>query len=260
MTAILVSVAVAPLLREPSLSSEQVSQMVLGEAASVIEQRGAMLSVSTLLDGYAGWIHSGYTHALPIGEAEAWLARAAWSEGAVLADRDGSAVRAPHRSRLVPQDDEMVSLPNGHLAEVLSGTVRPYADVVRDAREETSAEWAWNEFAATPYLWGGITASGIDCSGLVQTTYLARGTVLPRDSSDQVAHGAVIEFADRAPGDLVFFRGEDTERITHVALLVERDEIVHSTIAVGQVVRESWLDGSRASSLRQRVVAVRRVN
>ena len=62
-----------------------------------------------------------------------------------------------------------------------------------------------------------------------------------------------------APGDLCFFRGETTERITHVAFYAGEDTIVHSTVACGEVVRERWEDGSRASALRRRFVSARRV-
>jgi cell wall-associated NlpC family hydrolase len=61
------------------------------------------------------------------------------------------------------------------------------------------------------------------------------------------------------PGDLCFFRGEATERITHVAIYAGDDTLVHSTVACGEVVRERWADGARAAALRQRFVSARRV-
>jgi len=94
VTGLLARVAVAPLLAAPSLGTEQVSQLVLGEGAEVLERQGAMLRVRTLLDAYEGWIHSGYVHQLPLADAVAWVANAAWSEGALLEGPDGNAVRA----------------------------------------------------------------------------------------------------------------------------------------------------------------------
>jgi len=100
---------------------------------------------------------------------------------------------------------------------------------------------------------------GVDCSGVVQTTFLARGITLPRDSSEQVACGAAVSPDAVRPGDLLFFRGGDGERVTHVAFAGEADTLVHSTIACGGMVQEPWLPGSRAASLRERLVAVRRL-
>lgn len=124
---------------------------------------------------------------------------------------------------------------------------------------EAPAEWAWREFAETPYLWGGVTASGIDGSGLVQITFLARGVILPRDARDQAESGSAVDPVAMQAGDLLFFRGEETDRITHVAILAAPDQIVHSTVETGGVTREPWHVGSRAAPLRQRLVAVRRL-
>lgn len=259
MNGLLACVAVAPLLGAPSLGAEQVSQLVLGEGAEILERQGAMLRARTLLEQYEGWIHAGYVHLLPLPEAVAWVATAAWSEGAVLEGPDGVAVRAPHRARLPLEGEDHVRLPMGQRAAILSGAIRPWGDVMVGAQQEPPADWAWREFAGTPYLWGGVSAAGIDCSGLVQTTFLARGVPLPRDVRQQVAHGQRVELAARRAGDLLFFHGEGTDRITHVAMLAGHEMIVHSTIETGQVTRESFAAGSRAGSLLGRLVAVRRL-
>jgi cell wall-associated NlpC family hydrolase len=94
---------------------------------------------------------------------------------------------------------------------------------------------------------------------MVQTTFLARGLTLPRDSGQQAECGAPVPLENVRPGDLLFFRGVSDERITHVAFAGDADTLVHSTIAVGGMVQESWLPGSRAASLRERLVAVRRL-
>ena len=95
MTGVLVTAAVAPLLASPSLRSEQVSQMVLGEGAEVLERNGRLLRVQTLLDRYEGWLAAGYAVEVTLTDAEAWIADAAWSEGAIILSSGGIAVRVP---------------------------------------------------------------------------------------------------------------------------------------------------------------------
>lgn len=259
MKAILVTKSVAPLLAAPTLASEQLSQMVLGEGAEVLGHEGRMLRVRTVIDDYQGWIHEGYVRHVDFGEAEQWLGVAGWSEGALLEDSVGVALRAPHRARLVIEGPDRVRLPDGSAAKVLSGRVRPYYDVVSEAQHEFPDLWAWREFAGSPYLWGGITASGIDCSGLVQTTFLARGVPIARDARDQFEYGDDVDFVDRRRGDLAFFRGVDTDAITHVAILAPDEHLVHSTVETGQVTREPWGRGSRAAPLRARLAGLRRL-
>ena len=104
-----------------------------------------------------------------------------------------------------------------------------------------------------------MTPWGVDCSGLVQTTFAARGLALPRDAALQADLGDTIRPGDHAPGDLLFFRGESGERITHVAFSAEGDTLIHSTVSCGGVLVEPWLPGTRAAVLRERLVAVRRL-
>jgi cell wall-associated NlpC family hydrolase len=82
---------------------------------------------------------------------------------------------------------------------------------------------------------------------------------LPRDSAQQVSQGASVSLDAIRPGDLLFFRGEASAAITHVAFAGEADTLVHSTLACGGMLVEPWLPGSRAAALRERLVAVRRL-
>jgi hypothetical protein len=258
VTAVLATVPVAPLLAAPSLRSELVSQLVLGEGAVVAERDGDMLRVTTALDSYDGWIHRGYVLEVDVGTLDRWLGTADWSEGAELA-LGPATLRAPHRARVAVGAGGQVRLPDGRGATIRAGSIRPWGEVIRDAAQLSPADWAWRAFAGAPYLWGGVTAAGIDCSGLVQTTFLARGVPLPRDAREQVHVGASVPADAVEDGDLLFFHGAGTERITHVAIAARAGEIVHSTIETGTVTRERFAPGTRAEALRERLVAVRRL-
>ena len=258
MPAAIARAAIAPVLAEPRIRAEQVTQLVLGETAAVTQRSGDWRRVCTHFDGYDGWINSGYLQEAEDAEVDDWRARAtAWSEEATV--RIGAShLRLPLRARVVLEEDA-VSLPGGLRGRVISGTVRQVGDATAAARVKAPERWALEHFAGSPYQWGGVTPWGVDCSGLVQTTFAARGVVLPRDSAQQAFHGAAVSLEAVRPGDLLFFSGEATSAITHVAFAADADTLIHSTLACGGMLVESWLPGSRAGTLRPRLVAARRL-
>jgi hypothetical protein len=247
-----------PVLGGPTLRADQVSQMVLGETAAVLESSAEWRRIRTTVDRYEGWVHTGYCVELTAEAAEAWRRDAdGWSQGALVEVGDGRA-RLPLRARVVLAGTD-VRLPDGRCGRVIEGAVDPAADAVPAARAQAAERWAWERFRGTQYQWGGVTPLGVDCSGVVQTSFLARGIALPRDSAQQAACGAAIPLDAIRPGDLLFFRDASGPRITHVAFAGEADTLVHSTVACGGMVHEPWTPGSRAASLRERLVAVRRL-
>jgi gamma-D-glutamyl-L-lysine dipeptidyl-peptidase len=259
MTSVIARAAIVPVHAQPSLRGEQASQLVLGETAAVLEAAADWRRVRTDLDGYPGWVHAGYCVEVDDARAEAWRQEATgWSLGAVVRLGEAPAVRLPLRAR-VALEGGAVRLPDGRRGQLAEGTLACAAEAVQAARAKPPERWALEYFAGSPYEWGGVTPCGVDCSGMVQTSFLARGITLPRDSSQQAECGAPVPLDDIRPGDLVFFRDDAGVRVTHVAFVGEADTLVHSTIALGGMVQEPWLPGSRAASLRERLVAVRRL-
>jgi cell wall-associated NlpC family hydrolase len=85
------------------------------------------------------------------------------------------------------------------------------------------------KFFNAPYLWGGRTPYGIDCSGLTQIVYKLNGIKLPRDASQQVLTGDTLSFVEEAlPGDLAFF-GDEEGLITHVGIIWKHHKIIHAS-------------------------------
>jgi cell wall-associated NlpC family hydrolase len=257
---LIVTAAVAPLLAAPTVRAEQVSQLVLGETAEELAREGDWRRVRVRRDGYEGWLNAGYSLAATPEAAAGWRARArGWSAGATL-DAGGRRVRLPLGARVELRPDGAVRLPDGRCGAVVAGAVEAMASVEAAARAEAPERWALARFEGAPYEWGGITPWGVDCSGLVQATFGARGTALPRDASQQAGAGDPVPLDALEPGDLLFFRSEHGgDAITHVAFCAEGGGIVHSTLACGGVLAESFAPGSRGGSLRERLVAVRRL-
>jgi gamma-D-glutamyl-L-lysine dipeptidyl-peptidase len=252
--------AITPLLAEPTVRSEQVSQLVLGETAELLAADGEWRRLRGTCDRYVGWAHHGYLRELDAAALDQWQ-RAGWSDGAELS-AGGVRVSLPLRARVGLVSDGPpgdFALPDGRTGRLVSGRIAARAASIADARTTPPDEWAAHYFLGTPYQWGGVTPWGADCSGLVQTTFLARGVAVPRDAHDQAHHGSAIGLDQARPGDLLFFRGETTDRITHVAFLSSGRLLVHSTLSCGGVVREDWHPGSPAwTRLERRLVAVRR--
>ncbi|MGH3646632.1 MAG: NlpC/P60 family protein [Micromonosporaceae bacterium] len=126
------------------------------------------------------------------------------------------------------------------------------ADDAAGATAEDALQIA-ERFLDVPYVWGGISPYGLDCSGLVQLAYRRNGTVLPRDAADQAEATKEISLDEASPGDLYFF-ARPGKKIHHVAIVAGDRRMVHASQDSGRVVLEP-LEGERAETL----VAARRV-
>jgi gamma-D-glutamyl-L-lysine dipeptidyl-peptidase len=235
--------AIVPVYSEPRLPSPQISEVVLGVRIDVLERRDQWLRIRGE-DGYLGWVHSGYVQPGPAEWAHGWERGTAGepvvSLGADLVDEAGRVVgRAPWGARLIRRSSTEYELPDGARAKVAAGEV---VDVDRlsdrfPPRGESVVRTA-RRWLGAPYLWGGVTLSGVDCSGFTQAVYWMHGIALPRDSDLQSGVGARVDSGDAfetlRAGDLLFF-AEGGDRITHVAISLGGPEVIHAAITNGGV-------------------------
>jgi hypothetical protein len=208
--------AVAPLLAEPRISSEQISERPAGHILDVLESREPWLRVRGP-DGYEGWTHIGYLADYP-DDARPWRT----SVGCTVATPADTLLPLP-LGALVPPDAQVVD--GGALtpAEVADLYPRTRDAVARTAR---------SAFAGTRYAWGGVTPWGADCSGFVQTVFALHGIPLPRDAWQQAQHGTATPA--HALADLLFFSDRDDRRPTHVGIVVAVTPTVMAHVALGR--------------------------
>lgn len=238
----LVRAAIAPIYAEPRLPAPQISQAVMGVRIDVLAHDGPWVRIRGE-DGYLGWVQQGY---VMLGET-AWAA--SWerglngesvvSLGAELVDEDDRTLsRPPWGARLVRQGGAYL-MPDGRRGALASGEVVG-VDRLSDrfpARGESVSRTA-RRWHGSPYLWGGVTQGGVDCSGFAQAVLWMHGVALPRDSDLQARVGDLVDardnFAGLRAGDLAFF-AENGDRVSHVAICLGGPHIIHSALGNGGV-------------------------
>jgi hypothetical protein len=239
----LVRVAVTPVYAEPRLPAPQISQLVLGMRVELLTRRPDDWFRIRGEDGYIGWVYGGYLQVGDDGWAFAWergtSGESVVSLGAQLVDADGSVLmRLPWGARLSRYSGAF-HLPDGRSGVVADGDV---VDIDRlgdwfPPRGESVARTARRWFGA-PYLWGGVTLNGVDCSGFTQAVMWMHGIALPRDSDlqERTATGFALglELDRLRAGDLLFF-AEGDARVSHVAISLGGPLIIHSALGNGGV-------------------------
>jgi cell wall-associated NlpC family hydrolase len=250
--------AVENMYSGPDERRDVVSQALLGQVVDVVDAFDGFLQVQTP-DRYRGWVARGallvyddaaaprYATRGPVVEITSLMANLYRTPDVTAARPRG---QAPLGTRLevmaLPQPPEnrwmTVRLPGGETAYLQAGDGRiADAPAPRPRGSEADLVATARRFLGVPYLWGGMSAQGVDCSGFVSQVYHAHGITLPRDADLQLDDPAALP-VDRSqlrPGDLVFF---GKKKVTHVGLYVGEGRFLDATTYQAPMVREDALD------------------
>jgi hypothetical protein len=216
------NLAIVPMRFEANDRSEIVSQVLFGEHFEVLEQKAQWTRIKLHYDSYEGWIDT--KQYLPISAVDF----AQLSEDPIILNGDLI-------EYVTVQDNFLLPIPLGASLSFLNhpdinkqvfdfeglkvNGQKPKAEIINTAFLYMNA----------PYLWGGKSPFGIDCSGFTQMCYKLNGYKLLRDASQQATQGEALSFIEESePGDLAFFDNEEG-RITHVGIIMENNYIIHAS-------------------------------
>ncbi|PHS60686.1 MAG: hydrolase Nlp/P60 [Flavobacterium sp.] len=213
----LCNLSIVPLRSKPSDTSEMISQVLYGDLFEIIETTKKWSFIRLEFDDYEGWIDN--KQMLPISETDFHTLQNLPKKYATnLVD-----IITTSKNELLP-----ISLgSNVTVSDFLKHTFE--GEIISEIQAKGKLIETALTYLNSPYLWGGKTPFGIDCSGFTQMAYKINGYKLLRDASLQASQGEVLSFIEESePGDLAFFDNEEGN-ITHVGIIMENNLIIHAS-------------------------------
>jgi hypothetical protein len=203
-----------PVRNEPRPGAEMVTSLIFGESYTILETAGDWLRIKLDFDAYEGWIsinsHAEYLEFNTVNDA--LFLEAAGKHQRLMIPCGGA----------IPESGTLVADGEKYIIEKKLKTNHHLPLPLRLLKTAQS-------FMNTPYLWGGRTFMGIDCSGFIQVVFKACGMALPRDTKQQVNSGREVSFEEIMACDLVFFTSPGSEKVSHVGMMIDKNNLIHSS-------------------------------
>ncbi len=252
-----INLSVANFRSKPDHPAELVTQAILGTPIKVYKKGEDGYYLVQTPDGYISWLDDDGFTSMTVDQWNEWLSSPkiiylkefgfSYSE----ADENSQTVSdlvAGNLLKIMGEDSDfyLVNYPDGRVAYIKKNEAKLFDEWYGSLNPtgETILKTAYR-FMGIPYLWGGTSTKGMDCSGFTKTVYYLNGIVLQRDASQQVNNGELVDTKDGwqnlQAGDLLFFgrraNGDKKERITHVAIYIGDGDFIH---AAGRVKINSF--------------------
>ncbi len=220
---------------EASERAEMVTQLLWGEPIEVLDTKPKWTLVRSMVDDYQGWVNPLMIKVI----ATDVFTHLTETPLVVVSEDTFGLLDSSTYPTLLPTGSFLYHFDGyKHTAKLGGEYMRIIPSKSESKKNGHAVDKAAEMFLNAPYLWGGKTASGIDCSGLIQVVFRTFGVYLPRDASQQVKVGETLPFiANTLPGDLVFFDNEEGN-IIHVGIISSRGTVIHAS---GKV-REDSID------------------
>lgn len=213
-------VSIAPVRADHDDRSEMVTQLLFGEKVEIISENGNWIKIMADFDSYVGWTDSKLVHIIPQGDYQKMQTTLYASDLFNLMIDDKYPCTLTLAAHIHFTEENRIEFGNKSYAYL--------GETIDAESNEISISEIAKLYLNTPYLWGGKSNFGIDCSGFVQQVYKLKNIILPRDASQQAFKGEVLSFVEESKvGDLAFFDNEEGS-IIHVGIIIEDQKIIHA--------------------------------